>query len=886
MIDRFEYAGKPLVYICTTGGNCGAEPMPTKLSPASGWRYFRLQVDDSHAGFFLSPDGRTWSVQFRDGTTSEFGVPVTFSSIGATDPPVDTDGNPSHVHRWNLASQIDGNGNVIAYGWKNIQPGLTYLTDIWDTPAFGQVQDASSYANHAQLTWDQPDYELHIYATTRADRIQRAYFLSGVTLSSIPWGGGATRTVVRSYQLGYYAARTTINNPGTGTSPLWHHAFLSQLTTCDGGGAEPAPGVNPDCSSAPPPIKLSYANALGVGSHGATFATLSLANSAYTYNGPRAFEGLDGSPLPYGLAVGIIDVNKDGLPDVVTGMNTQFARNRKGNVWLSNTASFPGSFTHSCADMQSLLDVTVTSERFLRSGVSLFGSWGTGNLIWADKGTVGVIGIDPDPSDPNSSDFCDETGEQLWKWSTGHAYGWMSDGGPAQDPAYLPSWYTDVDGDGLLDEIASGAHPSPGQLTAGRVYFTRRYGAGEFHQDGGTNSVAMMRAFDPVIGPGNATSSHETLVPGTSPAAGDVYSYADVTGDGLVDLIYFKTGAPAAAPVVRPGDGMGGFGCDPSAAACTADAADAPYETSTGYPLQLGSPSPMVDLVNPPSYTWYFHDVTGDGLADLVGFQPFNDNIKSSEADHYRGLALLWVNIDGRSFQCVNASPPAHLPPCVAGVFYYDQVLTDTGDDSALQLEATYAMSAPIFADMDSNGTDELVWVRYDGIFTLPFLDTSPSGAQNGRSPKPGLLTQIDNGRGVTTSINYETLYEHEHDSVSTWSTHAPVTGPIVTTISSQSTNPDATSFDLAVWMRTNFTYADPAYDSWTGNLAGFSRISRSHDFDVETTTYWFSSCQQTLQNGGACPYGSDDFPLKALSGRKIRVDHYCPVEYQFPSAA
>ena len=63
--ERYSFQGQPLVKICVVGGACPAEPS-TQGHPgwATGWTYYRLQVEGLFARFYLTADYRTWRVQF------------------------------------------------------------------------------------------------------------------------------------------------------------------------------------------------------------------------------------------------------------------------------------------------------------------------------------------------------------------------------------------------------------------------------------------------------------------------------------------------------------------------------------------------------------------------------------------------------------------------------------------------------------------------------------------------------------------------------------------------------------------------------------------------------------------------------------------------------
>src|SRR5690606_9490487 len=101
--DRFTFnGGQELVPICDVVGNqCGAA-LPGERMPewADGWHYYRPRVEGGFMRFFWSPDGRTWRVQSKDGTTLELGVALD----GQRDPQAleANPARPEEVYRWNL----------------------------------------------------------------------------------------------------------------------------------------------------------------------------------------------------------------------------------------------------------------------------------------------------------------------------------------------------------------------------------------------------------------------------------------------------------------------------------------------------------------------------------------------------------------------------------------------------------------------------------------------------------------------------------------------------------------------------------------------------------------------------------------------------------------
>jgi hypothetical protein len=392
---------------------------------------------------------------------------------------------------------------------------------------------------------------------------------------------------------------------------------------------------------------------------------------------------------------------------------------------------------------------------------------------------------------------------------------------------------------------------------------------------------------------GNITSGGQ-LAPSKFADAGDRFAYADVTGDGIVGLVWYHHDGTASVPIVRPGDGRGNFACLPAAnpstdggPACSRDGFD-PAWVSSGYALSVvgGAPTPWA-FNHPKPYVTYFHDVTGDGLADIISYDAGGPGHWNHDAFNKKtnfvwsgdGLVRLWVNLDGRRFQC--AAPGSD---CVVG-----KIQNTLGNGGGPTGDVHLDYSKISFADMDANGVDDLVVAHFSGLYVFPLVQT-PARGDAPRSPKPGLLTQINNGRGATTKTAYATVQELDavaQQSGSAWKTHLPVVVPVVervttadtATLNSQPTPP------VATFARgKSFVYRDPAYDPWLHRFQGFGSVTRQTDgrSDVFTTTYWYSPCLYDVTPSSVpCTATSDDDPYRPFWGFPVRVDHYVP---GFPS--
>jgi Salmonella virulence plasmid 65kDa B protein len=253
-LDRFEWAGKPLVPICafTTGGACSpvapslysSEPFPNWVT--SGWTYYRLAVEDgSLARFFFN--GVTWVVQYASGETAEYGAPFGTNDYSGLD--VDyaqpasqaTVGPPYPPFRFNLVRRYDSQrsretgqpSNAIIYEWETfpIQGAVGHLVDIYDTAATGSTASASNYAHHTHLNW------LWESAWTLSNPVYRATSaysatLIGVDITGFDYGTGSvapgTRQQIRRYRLSYQDPRRTTSQERSNRFCSKGAAFIPQ----------------------------------------------------------------------------------------------------------------------------------------------------------------------------------------------------------------------------------------------------------------------------------------------------------------------------------------------------------------------------------------------------------------------------------------------------------------------------------------------------------------------------------------------------------------------------------------------------------------------------------------------------------------------------------
>ncbi len=132
-----------------------------------------------------------------------------------------------------------------------------------------------------------------------------------------------------------------------------------------------------------------------------------------------------------------------------------------------------------------------------------------------------------------------------------------------------------------------------------------------------------------------------------------------------------------------------------------------------------------------------------------------------------------------------------------------------------------------LFADMDGNGSDDVVWVDAGGHVT--YLTLFPV--------RPNLLSRITNGLGMTTDVTYTTSIQQQFADPAGWDYTIPFAMQMVAT---QDTY-EALNQQHDV---TTYHYRSGYYDAGEKQLRGFARVEIDRDGDatqqarIETNTY------------------------------------------------
>lgn len=225
-------------------------------------------------------------------------------------------------------------------------------------------------------------------------------------------------------------------------------------------------------------------------------------------------------------------------------------------------------------------------------------------------------------------------------------------------------------------------------------------------------------------------------------------------------------------------------------------------------------------------------DVNGDGLSDLVAIG--------------NGILRFWINVGGEqwSAQMQYTSVPA--------------------------LDSNTALR---FADMNGNGSTDLVWIRVTGANaqSWQYLDFMPRGKAN-------QLSLIDNGLGRRISIEYATTTDYmlaardDTEPPNPWTIKAPFPLSVVSRVVTRpSLELDGKAGEDEYV--TDFAYRDAYYDGYEKQFRGFGfvkKIERGDDTaPTEVSRIWFHTGAPDGANDERTPKGG--LLSQALKGRVLR---------------
>ncbi|MFO8080189.1 MAG: toxin TcdB middle/N-terminal domain-containing protein, partial [Armatimonadota bacterium] len=706
--DRFMYnGGQELVPVA----------MPEDEQWPHGWDpddtgheiiYYRARAEGAFMRFFYDVTGDTWLVQDRQGNHFYIGENETEKIVG-----------PDGTYKWMLSRTADVRralglgGNDVQYTYFEDGGALFPQSIYWNS--FGQSYgDPASYQHEVRFVWEpRPDATVSyaagfaVESNLRLERIEvRSYQYS-------PTSGD--RSLTRAYLFSYEDQTVSF------------HSRLVGVQTC---------GRDYDASSntgsCMPPIEFQYSvieDMLGGGDPIPGFGQMN-----------RLVQELNISPdvAADDANVDLMDVNHDGLPDVFI---TKPDYNGFGNDHAAILNDGLGNLDPEAAVRVD--NPAGWSLNLENMNVSVLDMDGAGNadllhMPYAEQYHFYRM-----------SDVCDGA-EYCWNETESIPLNDAIDFTADAEDIRL----ADINNDHLVDVV---------RTTGTRMEHFLNLSAfpgfeGEFGR--------IDEAGDPV-----ANESINTCLlyrGGTMQFHDGNLQFADMNGDGLLDIVDMKNGSIA----YWPGRGWGRWG--------DTEEVCAPGEIVDGIEIEMaGSPW----FSNPDNEGVLVADVNGDGLSDLV-------QIRFDAVD-------IWLNKDGRSFTS------RHIID--------DTPHTNSGSYGKVRL-----------ADINGSGTTDIVWADAGG---WKYIDLGGDYRLQGtnRGLPAGLLERTTNGMGGENLIEYDVttrLMVDARGTVDEWRTVAPMPMTVVRKIVARD-NLDVLGGPAGRYVQ-EFVYRDPYYDPHEAEFKGF----------------------------------------------------------------
>ena len=815
--DVYELSGARLVKICsvtspvctTTQGT--SVPLPAWITGA--WNVYRPEVDAAYTRVYEkieTPSSRTWRVEYRSGELLEFGAPTIAPQLNVEF----TGGCDASLlgmnFRWKLVRQADpyASGrpaNFIAYSWRHrviVPNDVSLLDDIFYTPpSSGPGTTSAAFAHHIHLTYSQWFDRNTIHSHAQPWLRTPEYSVKTIDVSSKT--GGSGRSQVRRYYLDY---QSIMSRPHLVGVRLEGMCSVQE----EPGGTSNYPELSlpagPNCPAFGTGTKYQYTGDLDFGRidnynrdpHLISFRKTAPDGAALLAPSPRI--------QPYSLA--IVDVNGDGLADFVQNRAVPAPAASQARLYLNQAG---GGYDRS-ALFRSFGEGIYTDAFEARTGISVFGLWGDTHqprFLYRGAGANSngnPVSTYPPPVDPTTASASD--GAPLSVMEVGD-FGLQAKLFLTKLPP--PHTYGDMDGDGTVDVIYLEAQLK-GRPPVTRVRFSPR-------------------KLDPVLGAVVVPSSREmvTNLVVKDGAASPIYaSLADMDGDGVQDYVTTRGPLDGGSWVYIPGRGDGSFGCDmsplgpPGAQHCVPATASPGataglYEVPVAGVREVGPDGELIQDWNAFPFTRAqniaFHDVNGDGKADIV-----NVFHRSSET-----VLEVWINLDGSRFRKTEAI----YPDGGAGGWSLDV----GGDVQQTRL---------LFGDMDGDGVDDVVLCGNEQCLFKHF-----------QARHAGLLQQILHDGGATTTFEYydniASMEQEQRDSSTSnpwpsegpWRRHSPGSATVVRRVVTNSNTPAPYNRVIT----REYAYRDPVYDYWRSRLRGFDRTRVTQDGIATETRYLFDGC-------------------------------------------
>ncbi|MCA9560462.1 MAG: VCBS repeat-containing protein, partial [Myxococcales bacterium] len=355
----------------------------------------------------------------------------------------------------------------------------------------------------------------------------------------------------------------------------------------------------------------------------------------------------------------------------------------------------------------------------------------------------------------------------------GSAFGPRVNSAFGDDNWRLDSGHTqllDADGDGFADLINS---------RSGRVLFNE--GGGDWARDGDLGDVAALPDFDLDFEVGETELGR--------------IRFLDYDNDKRIDVLR----STRASTDIYRNLGGGGFQRDEGVV-----------------PLDAGIEDDNIE----------FADMNGDGLLDPVRLLPdavsYRLNLGFGRWTEWRALqnvqldaadipltALEDLNGDGLADLVTVTGDQVRVSLNRNGERFF-QSQTFTSDDVQGMLPVRVDGVSVLFADMNANGSTDVVWIDREG--QVDYLELYPV--------RPNLLSRIENGIGQVMDVAYGTSVQQQARDATPWAFALP--------------HPMLVVESLDVWDRLSeeheidvFRYRDGYYDGAQKQFRGYARVER-----------------------------------------------------------
>ncbi len=329
----------------------------------------------------------------------------------------------------------------------------------------------------------------------------------------------------------------------------------------------------------------------------------------------------------------------------------------------------------------------------------------------------------------------------------------------------------------------------------------------------------------------------------------------DVNGDGFTDLINAATGQT----LINKGNGDWDQDASVEGTSALADALSEDFDAEEGDLQSLRfmdiNNDRRIDLIRATAFETSFFmnggddgfetvdslvsleagfeennlqlsDMNGDGLLDVVQLQLGSLRYR---LNYGRGMWGDWVNISGLSLsqaevelaelEDINGDALADIVIVQGTSVSFALNDNSSSFDDLIQLESADvegeiplrdATTTVLFADMNGNGSSDVVWIQANG--KVDALELFPL--------RPNLMTRITNGIGMVTDITYETAAQQmaRDGGWEAWNYKIPFPMNVVRRLD---------KYDLLTDLHeiTEFVYKDGFYDGNEKQFRGFERV-------------------------------------------------------------